>query len=56
MNRKSLMWTAAAAMAAAGLLAWAFWPRALEVETAAAARTPFEQAIEEDGRARLRDR
>ena len=43
----------AALPALAALLAWAFQPRALLVETASAAVGRFEQAIEEDGRLRL---
>jgi len=46
----------AAALVAAGLLAWAFAPRPVAVETAAVAKSHYEQAIEEDGRTRLKDR
>jgi HlyD family secretion protein len=38
------------------LLAWAFAPRPLAVETAAVTQGRYEQAIEEDGRTRIRDR
>ncbi|HEY0885583.1 MAG TPA: biotin/lipoyl-binding protein, partial [Ramlibacter sp.] len=55
MNRNIWTWGAIVAAALAAL-AWAFWPRAIEVETAAARRGRFEQAIEEDGRTRLKDR
>jgi HlyD family secretion protein len=46
----------AAAAALAALLGWAFAPRPLEVETAAVTQGPFEQAVEEDGRTRLKER
>lgn len=55
LNRTTWAWVAIAAAALAAL-AWAFWPRAVEVETAAARQGRFEQAIEEDGRTRLKDR
>jgi HlyD family secretion protein len=55
MDRKALLWTAAAA-AVLAVFAWAFWPRAVEVEAAVARQAPFEQAIEEDGRTRVKDR
>ncbi len=54
-NRNLLTW-AAVAVAALAALAWAFWPRAVEVDTAAAHLGRFEQSIEEDGRTRLKDR
>jgi HlyD family secretion protein len=38
------------------LFAWAFAPRPLGVELAAASEGPFETSIEEDGKTRLRDR
>jgi HlyD family secretion protein len=41
---------------ATGLLAWAFAPRAVEVEAVAATRGPFETAVEEDGRTRVSER
>jgi HlyD family secretion protein len=40
-------------LALAALLAWAFQPRPLPVETAVAAIGRYEQAVEEDGRLRL---
>ncbi|MBI5278010.1 MAG: HlyD family efflux transporter periplasmic adaptor subunit [Burkholderiales bacterium] len=55
MNRRTLV-LAAAAVTAAAAIAWAFAPRPLEVETAVVERGRFEQAIEEDGRTRVRDR
>lgn len=54
-SRTALIWTAAAAAGIAAL-AWAFWPRPVEVEAATARLGRFEQAIEEDGRTRLKDR
>lgn len=41
---------------AIGLLAWAFAPKPVTVETAAVLNARYEQAIEEDGRTRLKDR
>lgn len=54
--RKTHLLAAAGAVAAAALLAWAFAPQPVAVETAAAAVGRFEQGIEEDGQTRLRDR
>lgn len=54
-RRKHLAWGAAAAIAL-GLLAWAFTPRPVQVETAVAAVSHFEQGIEEDSQTRLKDR
>jgi HlyD family secretion protein len=42
--------------ALAGLLAWAFAPRPLDVEVASASVGPFERAVTEDGKTRLRER
>ncbi len=56
MNRKNLLLASAAGIACAAALAWAFMPRPLEVEVALARTGQFEQAIEEDGRTRLKDR
>jgi HlyD family secretion protein len=55
LQKKHLAW-AATALAAAALLAWAFSPRPVTVETAPVLRGLYEQAIEEDGRTRLKDR
>lgn len=49
----AMLATGAAAVAA---LAWAFAPRATEVETATVKQGRFEQSIEEDGRTRLKQR
>ncbi|MBX3603852.1 MAG: efflux RND transporter periplasmic adaptor subunit [Piscinibacter sp.] len=46
----------AAAVAVTALLAWAFAPRPVDVEVAAATRGPFQTTIDEDGKTRLRDR
>jgi len=54
-QKKYLAWGAAAA-AVVGLLAWAFAPRPVAVETAAVLSAHFEQAIEEDGQTRLKER
>jgi HlyD family secretion protein len=56
MKRSTLAGAAGAVALALGLLAWAFAPRPLPVQTASAVQGPFEMAIEEDARTRLRDR
>lgn len=56
MKKTTLAGSIGAALAAALLLAWAFAPRPLVVETAVATQGRFEASIEEDGRTRLRDR
>jgi HlyD family secretion protein len=56
MKRKTWAFTAAGAALALGLLAWAFAPRPLPVETAPVTLGRFETAIEEDARTRVRDR
>jgi HlyD family secretion protein len=56
MFRKKYLLLGATAVAAAGLLAWAFSPRPVPVETATIVNGRYEQAIEEDGRTRLKDR
>jgi HlyD family secretion protein len=53
---KKQLWIAAAALLAALLLVWAFWPQATEVEFGALSRGPFERAVQEDGKTRLRER
>ena len=55
LNRTAWAWIAVVALVAAAL-AWAFSPRPVEVEVAAVRQGRFEQAIEEDGRTRLKDR
>ncbi|MCM2252790.1 MAG: efflux RND transporter periplasmic adaptor subunit [Ramlibacter sp.] len=54
-NKTTWAWVAAA-VAAAAALAWAFSPRPVEVEVATVTQGRFEQAIEEDGRTRLKER
>ena len=39
-----------------GILGWAFWSPAVEVETAAVRRARFEETIREDGQTRVRER
>lgn len=56
MFRKKYLLLGATAVAAAGLLAWAFSPKPVPVETATIVNGRYEQAIEEDGRTRLKDR
>lgn len=56
MIRKTRWMTAAAGAALVALLAWAFAPRPLAVEVARATTGPYEQAIAEDGKTRLRER
>jgi HlyD family secretion protein len=55
LNKTTWAWITAGAAAAAAL-AWAFSPRPIEVEIAAVKQGRFEQAIEEDGRTRLKER
>ena len=56
MFRKKYLLLGVTAVAAAGLLAWAFSPRPVPVDTATIVNGRYEQAIEEDGRTRLKDR
>lgn len=56
MQRKTLAWTLAAGAALAAALAWAFSPRPVDVEVAAASVGRFESTIDEDARTRLADR
>lgn len=56
MKRKTWIALAAGSVMTAALLAWAFAPRPVEVEAVAATRGPFETAVEEDGRTRVRER
>ena len=56
MKRNTWIALVGAGVVATGLLAWAFVPRAVEVEAVAATRGPFETAVEEDGRTRVRER
>jgi len=56
MKRTTMLVGAGVLLVAAGLLAWAFAPRPIEVELATAKSGPFETTIDEDGRTRLTDR
>jgi HlyD family secretion protein len=56
MKRRTLLTAAGLALVAAGLLAWAFAPRPIQVEVARADTGRFEQSLDEDGRTRLRER
>jgi HlyD family secretion protein len=55
LNKRTWGWTGIA-LAAVAALAWAFAPRPVDVEVAAVKQGRFEQAIEEDGRTRLKER
>lgn len=55
MNKTTWVWIALGAAAAAALV-WAFSPRPVEVEIAKVQQGVFEQAIEEDGQTRLKNR
>lgn len=56
MKTKTMILGGAGAVALVALLAWAFAPRPLGVETARVDRGLFETTIDEDGRTRLRER
>lgn len=56
MSRRPLILTVAAVLAVTALLAWAFAPRPVPVESAVATIGPFRTTVDEDGRTRLRDR
>ena len=55
LSRKKL-WIGGSLLLAVLLLVWAFWPQATEVELGAVSRGPFERAVQEDGKTRLRER
>ena len=56
MQRRNWLYSAAGLLALAGLLAWAFAPRPVEVEVAEVSTGAFETTVDEDGRTRLQDR
>ena len=56
MNHRAQLISAAAGLTLVALLGWAFAPRPLAVEVARATTGPYEQAIAEDGKTRLRER
>ena len=49
-------WWVLAGLLALGLLVWAFMPQPVEVELASVTRGPFERAVQEEGKTRLRER
>ncbi|MBI3157939.1 MAG: efflux transporter periplasmic adaptor subunit, partial [Burkholderiales bacterium] len=55
MKRKTLIVSLAGGAALVALLAWAFAPRPVAVETARADRGLFETTIDEEGRTALRE-
>lgn len=46
----------AAGLLVAGLLAYSFWPRPIEVDVARASRGPLRVTVDEDGKTRIRER
>lgn len=56
MNKRSMLGWGGAVAAVVALLAWAFAPRPVPVETAVVSAGRFEESIVEDGRTRLKDR
>lgn len=55
MNARHWLYTGGAALGLAALLAWAFAPRPIAVETAGVATGRFETAVEDEGKTRLID-
>jgi HlyD family secretion protein len=56
MKRSTWVMAGGGAVLAAGLLAWAFAPRPLEVEVAGVTQAPFQTSIDEEGKTRVRER
>lgn len=56
MKTKTWIYAGGALAAGIAMLAWAFAPRPVEVETATVTQGHFETTIDEDGKTRLRDR
>jgi HlyD family secretion protein len=56
MKTRTWIYAGCGGIAAVALLAWAFAPRAIEVEVAKVSQGRFEATIDEDGKTRLRDR
>ena len=56
MTRRNGFLLAASLVLLAGLVAWALQPRPVSVETAPVTRGPFELAVSDDGKTRVRDR
>lgn len=55
MNKRQWITAGVALAGLAGALAWAFAPRPVQVEAASVTVGPFETAVEDDGKTRLRD-
>lgn len=55
MSRTRIAVISAAAVAAAGALAWAFWPEPVPVDLAEVARAPMEVTVSANGVTRIRD-
>jgi HlyD family secretion protein len=55
MTRRNMLWTVTALIAAALLVAWALIPSPLAVDVATVQRGPFEQAVSEQAKTRIRD-
>jgi HlyD family secretion protein len=55
MSRRSLLWTAAALIVAALLVAWALIPSPVTVDIAIVQRGAFEQSVNEQAKSRIRD-
>ena len=56
LKARRMIYLALGALAVAGLLAWAFMPSPLPVDTGIASTGTFEASLEDDGRTRLRNR
>ncbi|SDZ85439.1 HlyD family secretion protein [Acidovorax soli] len=56
MQKKTVIWGGGTLVVLGALLAWAFAPRPLPVETAAVVQGRFEAGVDEDAKTRLRDR
>ncbi|WP_026437891.1 efflux RND transporter periplasmic adaptor subunit [Acidovorax sp. JHL-9] len=56
MQKKTVIWGGGVLVVLGALLAWAFVPRPLPVETAAVVRGRFEAGVDEDAKTRLHDR
>jgi len=55
-NLRRRLMQLAAALLVAGLLAYSFWPRPVEVDVARAVRGPLRVTVDEDGRTRIKER
>src|SRR5512138_989630 len=52
---KRMLWIAPA-LAIAGAIVWAFWPKPVQVETASVTSGAFEVSVTQPGRTRVKDR